>query len=309
MSSSQPIQIDPTGPAASTYLALIGGILCIGFAPIFVRFASSSGDVIGFYRLGIAAAALTAPFAIQQQRRETPLARRGIWLALLGGLAFAIDVALWATGINLTTASNATVMSNVAPLWVALASWMFFHERLGPLYWVGLGVAMTGVVTIVGIDALKGLDASAGNLFALGASLAYAMYQLLTTQARRYMNSLTYSWIFSASGALVLFVTALILGNPILGLPWSSYRALLAIGLISHLGGWLLINHALGHLRTTTVSVSLLGQPLTATLIALPLLGEVPTWWHLLGGALTLTGIAIVILSHKRKPDAPVPTE
>ena len=237
-----------------------------------------------------------------------PIARRGIWLALLGGLAFAIDVALWATGVNLTTASNATVMSNVAPLWVALASWLIFREHLRPLYWVGLGVAMAGVVIIVGLDALNNLDASAGNLFALSASLAYAVYQLLTTQARRYMNSVMYSWIFSAFGALVLLATTIVLGNPIFGLPWSNYCALIAIGLISHLGGWVLINHALGHLRTTTVSVSLLGQPVAATLIALPLLGEVPTWWHLLGGSLTLAGIAIVILSRRQKRDAQVST-
>ena len=69
---------------------------------------------------------------------------------------------------------------------------------------------------------------------------------------------------------------------------------MIAIALVSQVTGWLLINYAFGHLRASLVSVALLGQPLIATLLAAPLLGEVPGPLQVLGGLVTLAGIVVV---------------
>jgi len=69
---------------------------------------------------------------------------------------------------------------------------------------------------------------------------------------------------------------------------------MIGLALFSHLGGWLLITYAFGRLNASVVSVTLLGQPIVATLVAAPILGEVPGFWHITGGLITLAGIYIV---------------
>ncbi len=100
--------------------------------------------------------------------------------------------------------------------------------------------------------------------------------------------------ICAASSVVVLFVTCAALGAPLGGFSGRTWAALAASGLVSHLGGYLAINYALGHLRATSVSVSLLSQPVITALLAIPLLGELLSAQQMIGGALVLAGIYLV---------------
>jgi drug/metabolite transporter (DMT)-like permease len=276
------------------YLALIAGVLCISFSPIFARTAAVDGEVIGFYRLGIAAVVLTGMVIINARRGRVRLPRKAIGLVTLAGLAFAADMALWNTTLMYIHVSVSTLLSNTAPLWVGLGAWLIFRESLRPIYWIGLLVALGGVGVIVGWDSLRGLGLNVYIMLALASGVAYAAYQLITQQARRQVDTVTYLWMFSVIGSLSLLVLALALGHPVTGFPVKSYLALIALALVSHLGGWLLINYAMGHLRISLVTVILLLQPVLVTLLAMPLLGEFPDEWQVVGGIITLIGIYIV---------------
>lgn len=284
------------------YIALVGGIFCIGFSAIFVRLAQTTGDVSAFYRFGFATLALTIPMAIHWGRGKATIKPGALKWALLAGLFFAMDITLYNYAVYLTTASNATIMGNTAPIWVGLGGWLILKERVGPLYWAGLALALLGVLTIVGLDSLRGLGTNPGNLLALGGGVFYAAYQLITRRARMEIDNLSYFWLTAAAGSLVMIVVLIFTQSPLLGLPPRSYLALLGLALLTHTAGWLLLNDAFAHLRAALVSVSLLGQPIMTTLIALPILGEAPRPWHLIGGALVLAGIVVVHRSFMPKP-------
>ncbi len=275
-------------------LALILGVLCIGFAPIFVKLASAPGWVVGAYRLSIAGALLAIPIGIKWRRGRARLPRHALWIALMAGVAFAVDMTLWNTSLTLTSASSATFLGTISPVWVGLATWLLLGEQLRPVYWLGLGVALGGAGLLVGLDGFGGSAASTGNLLALAASFAYAAYQLIASRGRQHADTLTFTGVFTVTGALLLIAFSLAVGSPLTGLPPRSLLAILALAVVSHIGGWLLINYAYGVLPGALVAVMLLGQPVIATLIAAPILGEVPTPWHLLGGGITLLGIIIV---------------
>jgi drug/metabolite transporter (DMT)-like permease len=68
----------------------------------------------------------------------------------------------------------------------------------------------------------------------------------------------------------------------------------LGLALITHVGGWLAINYALGHIRASIVSVTLLAQPVMTALLSIPLLGEDLFPLQIVGGVLVLSGIYIV---------------
>ncbi len=288
------------------YGALVTGVLCIGFSPIFVKLANTTGDVVGFYRLAIATLVMSVPLIVHWRRGNARLPRRILGWGVLAGLFFALDLGVWNTSLTMTTASTATLLGNTAPIWVGLGAWLIFRERLRPAYWLGLVIALCGAALIVGVDSVDTNGAKntsmvvLGNLLAASASVAYAGYQLTTQHTRQHIDNLTYMWLFSGVGAIILLGVSLALGHPLTGLPASSYRALLGLALVTHILGWLLINYAFGHLRASLVSVTLLGQPIVATLVAMPVLGEWPGLWHVVGGVVTLAGIYVVHRSSAR---------
>src|SRR6202023_4074633 len=95
------------------------------------------------------------------------------------------------------------------------------------------------------------------------------------------------------SSTIFMFMFTLIVRVP-LGIPdRRSLLALLGLGLVSQLGGYLALTYALGHLPATVTSVSLLAQgPLTAVLASW-LLAEPLTSSLVLGGALVLLGVGL----------------
>ena len=89
---------EPRTSILRSYAALAVGVVCLGFSAIFVRWADAPGAVTSFYRMAIAVVAMAWPFYRRAQTRRG-LPRRAIGLAVLGGLFFAADLALWTTGV------------------------------------------------------------------------------------------------------------------------------------------------------------------------------------------------------------------
>jgi drug/metabolite transporter (DMT)-like permease len=285
----------------AAWLALAVGIVCIGFSAIFVKLAHVPGPISAFYRVLIAAVVLVPWWLARGQRR---LSRAQLGLILLGGAFFAIDIALWNTSILLIPAATATLLANNSPLWVGLASLLLFRERLTGRYWLGLAVALCGMMALVGFQAIRHLRLDPGNLLAVGASVFYAAYLLTTHRVRAKVDLLTVMTLSTVTSVAALLLINLAMGSTFTGYGRSAWLALAGLGLISQLGGWLAINYALGHLRAAPVSVCLLAQVLVTTLAAMPLLGEFLKLNQVAGGVLVLAGIYLVTQGPRAEPIA-----
>jgi drug/metabolite transporter (DMT)-like permease len=285
------------------WLALALGIVCIGFSAIFVKLAHAPGPVSAFYRVLIACVVLVPWWLARKGPRPAPAELR---LILLGGLFFALDLALWNTSILLTSAATATLLANNSPLWVGLASFLLFRERLSGRYWLGLALALAGMMWLMGGDAFRRLGLNPGNLLAVGASLFYAAYLLTTHRVRAKVDLLTVMTLSTVVSMAALLALNLTLGTSLTGYSRSTWLALAGLGLISQLVGWLAINYALGHLRAAPVSVCLLAQVVVTALAAMPLLGEYLKINQVLGGVLVLAGIYCVTQS-PAKASLPLP--
>ena len=290
MASSSPSAVagQRLQPGAAAYVALGFGVLCIGLSAIFVKLAAVPGPVSAFYRVFFATLLLT-PWWLARRR---PLPSRRVLLATcFGGVFFAADLVLWNSALLLTDAGTATLLANNAPIWVGLAAWFFLHERLTANSWLGLAVAMCGMVLIVGVSGGLTTSSGLGSLLAIGASLLYAAYLLTTQRVRTQMDTATFMMLSMAVGVVLLLLLCLAWGLPLTGFSPTTWAALLALGVVSQLGGWLSINYALGHIQATRVSVTLLAQAVVTTLVAIPVLGELPTPLQIVGGVMVLGGI------------------
>jgi drug/metabolite transporter (DMT)-like permease len=275
------------------YLALAVGILSLGFSALFVRWANVPGPVMGVYRLGIASLVMV-PLFIWRRPGKAHLTKSALFFALLGGLLTALDHAFWNTAVLYTTAANATLFGNTAPLWVALAAWLVFKERLRTSFWIGLALTLTGAAVVLGNDFLLHPDLGLGDLIALAAAIFYGGYLLVTQQGRRHLDTLSYVWLVSLSAALILLGVSLGAGLKLTGFSSQTYLAFVGAALVSQVLGYLAVAYALGHLPASLVAPTLIGQPVVTALLSIPLLGELmlPAQWIV--GMGVLAGIYLV---------------
>jgi drug/metabolite transporter (DMT)-like permease len=288
------------GPLA--YGALVAAVLGISWSAIFIRWSAVPGPSSAFYRVFIAAVVLIPLWAAllavdpRRRRRLRGGGPRAAWLAVLGGAFFGLDLALYNTAVMMTTAAEATLFGNNAPIFVGLGTWLFFRRRPRRTYWAGLALASSGgaAVMIAGMSRQTGGGSIAGNLLALAASIFFAAYLLATEHVREALDTISFSTLAIVGSVVTLLAVCLATGAPLSGFSRTTWIALLGLGLVSQLAAYFALVHALGRLPATVTSVGLLAQlPITAFL-AVPLLGEALHAVQAAGAALVLAGIYIV---------------
>jgi drug/metabolite transporter (DMT)-like permease len=300
--SEPPASASTTSPVPRLAYAGLGvGILALGFSALFVRWAAAPGPVTGFYRMAIASIILV-PIALFRHGNPRRWPAAGLRLAALGGLALTFDLALWNTSVLYTSAANATLLANTAPLWVAVAAALFFKERLSGGFWIGLLLVLSGAAAVLGADFLRSFHLGIGDLMAIAAGVFYAGYYLATQFGRRYLASLPYVAAAGVTASILLLGLVLLLGQPLTGYPPVTWASFAALGLVTQVLGYVAVGFALGHLPASLVAPTMVGQPVMTALLAIPLLGEhlTPVQW--VGGAAVLLGIVLVHRSHGAGP-------
>ena len=288
-----------------TYIALAMGISALSLSAMFVRWAEAPGPVTGFYRLLISTILLT-PLFLRQQKQLAPIEKKYLIFPIIAGIFTAFDFAFWNSSLKYTTAANATLLGNTAPLWVALIALFIFRERLRVIFWFGLVIALTGAVLVMGSDFLHHPALGLGDLMASAAAVFYASYQLTTQRGRKYIDPFRYIWLVGVSATVSMFLINLVMGNSFTGYPAQTWVIFFVTAIVSQMIGYLAITYALGHLPASIVSPTLIGQPILTALLAIPMLGEIPNTTQWIGGAIALAGIYIVNQSYNpSQPETP----
>jgi drug/metabolite transporter (DMT)-like permease len=249
----------------------------------------------------VATLVLAIPFA-RETRRWTATERAGVKWGVMGGLWFAVNLGMLNSALLLTSAANATLLDNTAPIWVGLGALVLFKEKLSIRYWIGLALALGGAAVVTGFNPSAGFRFQSGDALAFIGALFYAGYLLNTQRARRNLSALSYVWLICATATVALFVISLILRLPLTGYPVQSWLSILAVGVLSQVGGWLLISYSLGYLPASAAVVVLLAQPVVTGLLAVPLLGEALSLRQVIGGALALSGIYLCLKGNGGAP-------
>src|SRR5246127_2581308 len=276
---------------AWSYAALVAAIVCIAWSAIFVRWTSIPGPASAFYRCLIPAIVLLPTWFLPGRRPKLSL--RSYAIIAIGGFFFALDLAFYNTSILQTSATNSTLLGNNTPIMFGLLTWLLFRRPPAFSFWVGLTLAVAGSAVIMGADLAKHTRFGLGDIFALAAAACFAVYLIATEEIRSHTTTLEFLRLAILSSTIFMFVFTQVLRTPLVVPDRRTFLALLGLGLVSQLGGYLALTYAMGHLPATVTSVSLLSQgPLTAILAAI-LLKEPLTTPLLIGGALVLLGIGL----------------
>jgi len=250
---------------------------------------------VGYTAAAFWRAALALPLLwllwFPRRERAVPVSRlRWLWLA---GVFFAADLAVWHQSIRFTSVANATLLTNLAPIFVtAVAVWLF-HERIQGRFVWGLVLALTGSCLLVAGSFTVSLQTVLGDVLGMVTALFYAGYQLTVSRQRRQASALQVMWWSTLACATVLLPVVLLTGESLWPASARGWAVLIGLALVSQVAGQGLIAWAMAHLPASFSSVSLLVQPVAAAIFAWVLLAEPFGALQALGGAVVLAGIVI----------------
>jgi drug/metabolite transporter (DMT)-like permease len=270
-------------------LALFGGNVALAIGPWFVRVADTGPVAAGFWRLFLALPFLVV-LAKANGQRLTGMGAKTLALVALGAVTFALDLASWHIGIEMTRIGNATLFGNAGS--IVLLFWGFLVARTlpGRLEWLAIVFALAGAAILMGRSLEISHETLVGDLFSVAAGLLYAVYLLTLQNARGSFGSWSLLVWVSLFGAPVLLAIALALGEPVWPQAWGP---IVGLFVLSQLVGQGLMVFALRYFPPLVVGLALLTQPAVASIYGWLAFGEVLSGIDIVG--MMLVGAALAV--------------
>lgn len=288
----------PTRP--NPYLILALGVTGISFSAFFARMTGAPPAVIAFWRLFFTCLGLL-PLAWRERAQLSSLAKGDLLLSVLSGLFLTFHFLFWYASLRLTSISSATLLVNIHPLVLVGVGWLGpDREQVRPSSLLWAGAALVGIALLAG-GSLGVRGALAGNLLAAAGALMLAGYYLAGRRVRRRVSLSLYALMVYSSSALFLLGGNLVTATPLTGYGLRDWLVFVALAAVPTLCGHTLLNWCLKYLPAGTVSIGALGEPVLATLLAIPLLGEIPGPLQWAGGLLVVGGIGMFIRTSSAK--------
>lgn len=276
-------------------LAVTIGATLLGLSPICVRLSELGPQATNLWRFVLALPILGL---LAGQGRAPSRPQIG-WL-LAAGLLFGLEVSLWAAALGLTTVTNATLLSNMTPIFAVGIGWLLFRERLARATALGGVTALAGAVILAVARAQSasghaaGLHGWIGDGLGFSAALGYAGYLMIVRALGGRVGVGAVMFWATLGAAVFELALSLALGETLLPRTAQGWIPLLVLGFIVQVGGQGLIAHGVGRLPIAISTVLLWMQPLAAAVLSWVMFDESLSPLALAGAALILGGVFVV---------------
>ncbi len=253
-------------------LALLAlAIVCLSQPANLIRWAQAPIEVIGFWRLLIAAAALS-PGAWAGRRSWERLPARERPFALLAGALFFAH--LWSYVFAVQHAPVALVMAAFCthPLWTGAGLWLLDGAR--PTMRLGAAYLLAGGGVWALVSDSVGAGGVAGGLAGLGSAALFSCYVLTGRRLRRALDNSVYAAAVFWVSALCFLAAGSARGAAWTGYPAATWAAVLGLGLGVTLGGHAIFTYLLGSLDVNLLGCAKLFEPILGALTARLAFGE-----------------------------------
>ena len=273
------------------FILLASGAMLIGFAPIFVKLSMLSSSAISFYRMFLALPFLfLLNYILNKKLLFKVKNKKTIFYTALASLAFTTDLTLWHYSMDITSVSNATIIVNSAPIFVAILSFVFFKERLTKGFLLSFLVTYIGIIGLIYFSNNYVNGKLLGDILCLIAALFYGIYLLVIARLGK-ENSLNIIFYTTFFCCLFSIIPMIIEGDNMIPSSGFEWLNLILMAFLCQFGGQYFITHAIGKISASGASIGLLMQPLTATILAAIIFSEILTSLQILFALISLFGI------------------
>ena len=275
----------------SYFLMLAFGAMLIGFAPIFVKWSNLSPSAILFWRMLIALPFLIAfNFLKNNQILFRVKNKKTILYSLIAALAFTVDLVLWHYSMNITSVSNATIIVNSAPIFVAMLAFLIFKEIPQKGFISSFLVTYVGIIGLIIFSNNYTNGKMIGDILCIIAALGYGIYLLIISKLGKEtsLNIIFYTTLFCCLFSIIPMSFESGLSFPQTHFEWAN---LILLAFLCQFGGQFLITFGIGRISASSGSIGLLMQPLTATILATIIFSEILNSMQIVFCLITLLGI------------------
>lgn len=269
------------------------GVVFVSFSAILTKMSDAPPLIIAAYRLAFTVL-LLLPVVIKSKIPEIKnIDKKSLNICMISGVFLALHFATWITSISYTSIASAVVLVNTHPIFIVIASYIIFKEKVSKKAFAGIMTAIIGSIIISAGNSTLGTNVLLGDILALLGAVFIAGYLLIGRVARQKLTVTTYTFLVYFSAWITLMVMVLIAEIPLF--PYSGKDLLIFLGLaiFCTLLGHSIFNWALVHVTPTFISTAVLGEPVGAIIWAMIFFAEFPTLWQYVGSGIIMSGIYI----------------
>jgi len=280
-------------------LPLTISIIAISFSAIFVKWSDAPASILSMYRMWLASI-LMLPIVWKKRSEFKHIVKKDWFFLFFSGFFLALHFVLWFGSLKLTTVASSTIILALQPIVSLVGGFFLFKERTSLSAIMTMGIAIIGAMMIGWGDFGLSQDAIMGDLLSFFSVIAVVGYLLIGQSIVKKISHWLYSFCVFFAASIILTIYNVSTGVSLSGYPakeWGIFLLLATVPTVSHvINNWLL-----KYVNATTISMSILGEPVGATILAVILLNEHLVNWQIAGGLLVLLGV-FFFLSQQQKP-------
>ena len=270
------------------FLLLVGASM-LGGSGIFVKLSDSSPSLIAFYRSLFALPFLYAWMKFEERDNSSEIIwdKKTFFFIVLGGLCFALDMSIWNWSLSFTSVANATLMANIAPVFVVIFGVIFLGYKIEISFVVTLLLALMGVFLVI----LPGEQIMIfGDSLGILAAVFYAGYILSIKDLTNILQPARTLFLVTIITTLCLLPISLIEADS-LNLNKSEFFILISYAIFSQTFAQGLITSGISKVSAHLSSLVLLMQPVAAAFYGWFFLQELLSPLQMAGGLIVLAAI------------------
>ena len=274
-------------------IMIVIGIIGISLSAIFVKYSEAPSAVTAAFRL-LWTVLLMTPIVLGNKEVRTELFhtnKKTVVLSSVSGFFLAIHFVLWFESLAHTSVASSTTIVCTEVIWVSLGFCLFMRGRLSGKAVAAIAVTFLGSMLIAYTDSSSGGTHLYGDVSALLAAIAVAVYTLIGRVVRENVSTTIYTYIVYAVCAAVLVVLCILQGHFMFGFGISAVMVGLLLSIFSTLLGHSIFSWCLKYFSPSFVSASKLCEPVVAAIFAVFLFEEIPTLLQVFGSIMILGGV------------------
>lgn len=277
------------------------GVMSISVASILIKICFAPSIIISCYRLCIAALFYLTIMKFQGKRIWCNLNKKERYLSLLSGLFLSFHFITWISSLRYTSVASSVVLVQTSPIFVAVGSYFFIHEKPTKLTFLGMAIALIGSILIGLSDFSGNFYSIKGNLLALMGAICAAGYFLLGRELRSQLTTMHYVSIVYSFAAMITILLALFQKYSFFKYDTNTFYLFFAIAFFPQIIGHTSLNWALKHFTAIAVSIIALAEPIGASILAVFFLHETLTFFKIFSGLLVIGGIILTLVGDIKK--------
>ncbi|MEH2285214.1 MAG: EamA family transporter [Nostoc sp.] len=289
-------------PALLGTISLLFALIPISLAPSLTKLCQQEigANAVVFHRSWIATVVFglwngLEAFRYQQSDNQSieqkPFTSQEVWLLLAMGTSAGTYLLLWAWALSQTSVANVALLSNLNSLFVALAGYLLFGRRFDHRFVIGLVIALGGAIAFELNKVQFATDQILGDALALLTAVFMATCMLLIERLRtRFSTATIMLW---RCGVTTMFLLPVLpfLEDRLFPYSWTGWFFIIFQALFCQVLGQGLLAYSLSRISSSVVAVTLLLEPVLASIFAWFIFSERVGLFDWLTFAVVLMGI------------------